>query len=52
MHFNSVLLYGANGYTGELIIRYAKEYGLVDMVLSQPGMPSVADTAGNGSKAR
>jgi ATP-dependent Clp protease protease subunit len=26
----------------------AKEYGLVDMVLSQPGMPSVSDTAGNG----
>lgn len=26
----------------------AKEYGLVDMVLSQPGMPSVAETAGNG----
>ena len=30
----------------------AKEYGLVDMVLSQPGLPSVSDTAGNGSKAR
>jgi ATP-dependent Clp protease, protease subunit len=30
----------------------AKEYGLVDMVLSQPGMPSVAETAGNGSKSR
>ena len=30
----------------------AKEYGLVDMVLSQQGMPSVAETAGNGSKSR
>jgi ATP-dependent Clp protease protease subunit len=30
----------------------AKEYGLVDMVLSQPGMPSVAETTGNGSKSR
>jgi ATP-dependent Clp protease protease subunit len=30
----------------------AKEYGLVDMVLSQPGLPSVSDTVGNGSKAR
>jgi ATP-dependent Clp protease, protease subunit len=30
----------------------AKEYGLVDMVLSQPGMPSVSETAGNGSKSR
>src|SRR6266498_5550134 len=25
---NSFLLYGANGYTGELIARYAAEYGL------------------------
>ena len=30
----------------------AKEYGLVDMVLSQPGLPSVSVTVGNGSKAR
>jgi ATP-dependent Clp protease protease subunit len=30
----------------------AKEYGLVDMVLSQPGLPSVSDTVGNGGKAR
>jgi len=26
------LLYGANGYTGELIIRYAKEYGLTPIL--------------------
>jgi len=25
---NSFLLYGANGYTGELIARYAHEYNL------------------------
>lgn len=30
----------------------AKEYGLVDMVLSQPGLPSVSEVAGNGSKSR
>jgi ATP-dependent Clp protease, protease subunit len=30
----------------------AKEYGLVDMVLSQPGLPSVSDVAGNGSNNR
>ena len=28
MHFNSVLLYGANGYTGQLIAKYAAQYGL------------------------
>jgi short subunit dehydrogenase-like uncharacterized protein len=28
MQSNSFLLYGANGYTGELIGRYAKEYNL------------------------
>ena len=29
---DSFLLYGANGYTGELIIRYAKEYGLTPIL--------------------
>jgi len=28
MQRNSILLYGANGYTGELIARYAAQYGL------------------------
>ncbi|PWV51506.1 short subunit dehydrogenase-like uncharacterized protein [Chitinophaga sp. S165] len=28
MQRNSILLYGANGYTGELIARYASQYGL------------------------
>ncbi|MBL0358372.1 MAG: hypothetical protein IPP72_16580 [Chitinophagaceae bacterium] len=28
MQSNSFLLYGANGYTGELIARYAKQYNL------------------------
>ena len=28
MHSNSFLLYGANGYSGELIARYAKQYDL------------------------
>ena len=28
MRSSSFLLYGANGYTGELIARYAAEYGL------------------------
>lgn len=29
---NTFLLYGANGYTGELIARYAKDYGLVPIL--------------------
>jgi short subunit dehydrogenase-like uncharacterized protein len=32
MQTNSFLLYGANGYTGELIARYAHEYGLVPIL--------------------
>ena len=28
MQSNSVLLYGANGYTGVLIAKYAAQYGL------------------------
>ncbi|MEJ8818800.1 saccharopine dehydrogenase family protein [Lacibacter sp. H407] len=32
MHKIQVLLYGANGYTGELIARYAKEYGITPVL--------------------
>ncbi len=32
MQKNQVLLYGANGYTGELIARYANEYNLVPIL--------------------
>lgn len=32
MQQNSFLLYGANGYTGELIARYAKDYQLVPVL--------------------
>ena len=32
MQTNSFLLYGANGYTGELISRYAHEYGLLPIL--------------------
>ena len=32
MQSNSFLLYGANGYTGELIARYAAQYNLVPVL--------------------
>lgn len=32
MQHNAFLLYGANGYTGRLIARYAKQYGLVPIL--------------------
>ena len=32
MHKIQVLLYGANGYTGELIARYAKEYSITPIL--------------------
>ncbi len=32
MNSNSFLLYGANGYTGKLIARLAKEYGLIPIL--------------------
>jgi len=50
MRSNSFLLYGANGYTGELIARYAHEYQLqpvlagrkkelIEPLAAKPGLP-------------
>lgn len=48
MDSNNFLLYGANGYTGELIARYAKEYNLKPILAGRSKAPieSLAKTLG------
>jgi len=48
MNSNSLLLYGANGYTGQLIAKYAPQYGLQPILAGRNGEQIKALANGSG----
>lgn len=48
MNSNNLLLYGANGYTGQLIAKYAAEYGLQPILAGRNGEQIKALANGSG----